>query len=139
MPVGKSTDEIPDRAPPVPVALEIVRRLDFGHPVDELQSVSTGGADRIDHHLAVRQPPRPHHAGAGQYWFPARHAAPHVDAGIARLALAGEKLLADRGIDAIAGDRGAAANRAAVGATRPVGKMQADTGLVLFDAGAMMA
>src|SRR5260370_27571998 len=50
----------------------------------------------IDHHLAVRQPPRPHHAGAGQYWFPSRHTAPHVDAGIARLALAGEKLLADR-------------------------------------------
>src|SRR5260221_12511436 len=96
MPVGEGADEIPDRASPVPVALEIIRRLDFGHPIDELQSVWAGGVDRIDHHLAVRQPSRPYHAGAGQYWFPSRHAAPHVDAGIARLALAGEKLLAGR-------------------------------------------
>src|SRR5438874_6895758 len=57
MPVGEGADEILDRASPVPVALEIVRRLDFGHPVNKLEPVSTGGADRIDHHLAVRQPP----------------------------------------------------------------------------------
>src|SRR5260221_12021518 len=133
MPVGEGTDEIPDRASPVPVALEIIRRLDFGHPIDELQSVWAGGVDRIDHHLAVRQQSRPYHAGAGQYWFPSRHAAPHVDAGIARLALAGEKLLADRGGDAIAGDCETAEHRAAVGETRPAGIMEADTGFVLMD------
>src|SRR5258708_16571698 len=98
MPVGEGHDEIPDRASPVPVALEIVRRLDFGHPIDELQSVWAGGADRIDHHLAVRQPSPPYHAGAGQYWFPSRHPPPHVYAGKPRFAPPSKKLLPDSAI-----------------------------------------
>src|SRR5436305_661187 len=65
MPIGERADEIGDCARPVPVALAVGRCLDFGHPVDELQAVGVRGANRIDHHLAVRQPSRPHHAGAG--------------------------------------------------------------------------
>src|SRR5260370_41805405 len=95
-------------------------------------------ADRIDHHLAVRQPSRPHHAGAGQYRLPSRHAAPHVDAGIAWFSFIREKPFADRGIDAVAGDGGAPAHHIAVGAARPVGKMDADAGPILFDADAVM-
>jgi len=139
MPVGERADEIVDRAGPVPVALAINRGFDFGHPVDQLQAVITGSTDRIDHHLAMRQPSRPHHAGAGQNRFPSRHPAPHVDAGIARLAFAGEKLLAHRRIDAVAGDRDAAAHVGAGSASGPVGKMHAHAGLVLLDAGAVMA
>src|SRR5258708_30431281 len=95
--------------------------------------------DRIDHHLAVRQPARPHHAGARQYRLPSRHAAPHVDAGIARFALVREKLLADRGVDAVAGDRGTAAYGASVHASRPVRETDVDAGRILFYADAMMA
>ncbi len=135
---ANGADEIVDRAWPVPVALAIDRRLDFGDPVDQLQPVGAGGADRIDHHLAVRQPSRPHHAGARQHRLPARHAAPHVDAGIARLAFVRKKLLADRRIDAVAGDRDATAHGAAVRAARPIGEMHADAGLILLDAEAMM-
>ena len=139
MPVGERADEILDRTGPGPVALAIGLCLDFGHPIDELQPVRAGGlTDRIDHHLAVRQPASPHHAGARQHRFPSRHAAPHVDAGIARFAFAREKLLADRGIDAVAGDGGTTAYGAAVAASRPVGKTDADTGLILFNSDAVL-
>ena len=57
MPVGECGDEIVERARPVPVALAVVRRLDLGDPVDELQPVGVGTADRIDHHLAMRSQP----------------------------------------------------------------------------------
>ena len=139
MPVGEGADEIVERTGPVPVALAIVRRFDFGDPVDELQPVRVHGADRIDHHLAMRQPAGAHHAGARQHRPPARHAAPHVDAGIARLALVRKKLLADRGIDAVAGDRHTAAHGGTVSASRTVGKRHGDAGLVLFDTEAMPA
>src|ERR1700738_4541351 len=87
----------------------------------------------------MRQTSRPHHAGVRQHRLPSRHASPHVDAGIARFALAREKLLADRGVDAVAGDRGATAYGAAIGAPRPVRETDVDAGLILFDADAMMA
>ena len=138
MPVGKRADEVVDRARPVPVALAVDRSLDFSDPVDELQPVGAGGADRIDHHLAVRHPSRTHHAGARQHRLPAGDAAPHVDAGITRLALVRKKLLADSGVDAVAGDRGPAAHGAAVRSRWPVGKMHADARCVLLDADAMM-
>src|SRR6201999_793287 len=92
----------------------------------------------IDHHLAVRHPPCPHHAGAGQYRLPSRHAAPHVNAGIAWLAFVRKELLADGRIDAVAGDHGAAADRAADSAARPIGKMHADAGSILLDTNTVM-
>ncbi len=137
MPVGERADEVVERAGAVPVALAIVRRLDLGDPVDQLQAVGAGLADRIDHHLAMRQPARAHHARARQHRLPPRHAAPHVDAGIARLAFVGEELLADRRIDAVAGDRDAAAHGEALLAAGTVGEGDGDTGLILRDAEAM--
>ena len=64
MPVGEGGQKIAERARPVPVALAIDRGFDLGHPVDQLQSIRAGMADRINHHLAVRQPSGPYHAGA---------------------------------------------------------------------------
>ena len=133
MPVGKGADEIVERTGTVPVALAITPRFDFGDPVDELQAVRVRGTDRIDHHLAMRQPAGAHHAGARQHRPPARHAAPHVDAGIARLAFVGKELLANRRIDAVAGDRHTAAHGRTVSASRTVGERHGYAGLVLFD------
>src|SRR6202043_2036327 len=83
-------------------------------------------------------PSRPDHACARQDRLPSRDPAPHVDAGITRLAFAGEKLLADRRADAVAGDRGAAADGVAWSAARLGRKMHADARLVLLDANAVM-
>ena len=138
MPVGKSADEIVERARAIPVAPAIVGRLDLGDPVDELQAVAAGFTDRVDHHLAMRQPARARQARARQDRLPPRDAAPHVDAGIARLALIGEKLLADHRIDAVAGNRGASAHALADGIAGADRKMQGDAVVVLLDAGAVM-
>src|SRR5271169_2000870 len=115
MPVGERADEVVDVPDPVPVALAVDRRFDFGNPVDGLQPVAVRGTDWIDHHLAVRQPSRPREARARQNRLPPRDAAPHVDAGIARLAFVRKKLLADNRVDAVASDRGATADGGADG------------------------
>src|SRR5580692_111018 len=116
MPIGERAEEVVERAWAIPVAPAIDGSFDLGDPVDELQAVMARLADRVDHHLAMRQPTRACQTCARQDRLPPRDAAPHVDAGIARFALIGEKLLADDRVDAVAGDRGAAAHALAGGA-----------------------
>src|SRR5664279_4788389 len=137
MPVGEGADEIDQGASPVPVTFEIARRFDFGDPVDKLQSIAVDGADRVDHHLAMRQPAGTYQAGAREDRLPARDAAPHVDAGIAGLAFVREELLAEDGIDAVAGDRDTALHGASFAAARPIGKCHRDAVLVLRNAETM--
>src|SRR3984957_7603930 len=138
MPVGEGADEIAERACAIPVAPAIVGRLDFGDPVDELQAVTAGLTDRIDHHLAMRQPAGARHACARQDRFPPCDAAPHVDAGITRLAFVEKKLLADYRIDAVAGNRRATAYALADGIARADRKMEGDAVVVLLHADTMM-
>src|SRR5438105_3298683 len=84
MPIGEGGAEILEPAAPIPVAPLVPRRLDLGHPVDELGSRAVDVvADRVDHHFAGGEPTGAHHAGSREKGRPARHAAPHVDAGIA--------------------------------------------------------
>src|SRR5262249_2753471 len=135
---GERADEIVARSGAVPVALAVIRRLDFGDPVDELQAVRARGADRIDHHLSVRQPTGAPHARARQDRLPARRAAPHVDAGITRLAFVGIELLAHRRIDAVAGDGDATARGDAVPAARAVAESHGHAALVLRNTKTMM-
>src|SRR5215813_7452043 len=87
----------------------------------------------------MRQPAGAHHACAREDRPPACHAAPHVDAGIARLAFVRKELLADRRIDAVAGDRNTPTHSEAVGPAGAVGEGDGDTILVLFDAEAVTA
>src|SRR5262249_8193968 len=137
MPVGERADEIVKRTGAVPVALAMIRRLDLCHPVDELQAVRAGGADRIDHHLPMRQPTGAHHARGRQHRLKAPYPAPDVNAGVARLALVGKELLADDGMDAIARDRDAATHGEAVSAAGSVGERNGDAVFVLLDTEAM--
>jgi hypothetical protein len=67
-----------------------------------------------------REYPGADHARAREDRRPARHAAPHVDAGIARLAFARIKLFSKDGIDAVAGDRDTAWRSVPLTAARPV-------------------
>jgi len=87
-------------------ACRIIGRLDLGHQSDELKSIAISCADRRDHHLAMRRHP-PDHAGAATGSASTRHAAPHVDARVARIASSRKKLAGNRRMDAVAGDRGA--------------------------------
>jgi hypothetical protein len=81
----------------------MLRRLDFGDPVDELPALRIDVvADRIDHHLAMREPAGPNHARPRKKRRPRRHAAPHVDAGIARLVFVRMQLPAHDRVQAIA-------------------------------------
>src|SRR5688572_12657878 len=57
------------------------------------------------HQLPGRQPAGAHHARPRQDRLPARHATPHVDPGVVRLALVRIELLADHRMDAVAADR----------------------------------
>jgi len=97
-----------------------------------------GLTDRIDHHLAVRQPARPDHAGTRQHGFPSRYAAPHVDAGIARFAFAGKNCL--RIAELMPSQAMAARPRTVLRwlPPGPVGKPDADTGLILLNSDAVM-
>ena len=111
VPVLEGRVEILDPAAEVPVLHHVARRLDFGHPVDELAARGVQfAADRVDHHLADFQPACHRHAGAGQERLRARHAAPHVDALVRGRTFAWKELLAHGGMDAVAAD-GAAARR----------------------------
>src|SRR5206468_1611232 len=103
--VGECTDEILESPVAIPVARPMLRCLDLGNPVDELQP---GGVDvvanRVDHHLAVGEPAGADHAGAVQYRRPPRDAAPHVDAGVPRRTFLRMQLPADNGMQSVAGD-----------------------------------
>ena len=113
VPVGDAVDEILEPAGTVPVALGlVVGRLDIEDPIDELAAFGVDiVADRIDQNLGDVEPADAHHAGAGEVGLPARDAAPHIDAGIARRAFVRIELLANHRVDAFATDDHVAALR----------------------------
>ena len=104
VPVGEGGDKILEAARPVPIPAPVVGGLEFGDPVDELAAVGMV-AHRVNHHLAGAEPASAHHAGAGQKGWLAGHPAPHVDAGIDRLALVGVELPAHGRMNTVAGNQ----------------------------------
>jgi hypothetical protein len=68
-------------------------------------------ADGIDHDLRMGEPADADHGGDVEDRRPARHAAPHIDTGVDRLAFVGVELLADHRVNAVGADDGSAALR----------------------------
>src|SRR5262245_5635932 len=102
-PAFGAADEILHPRGTVPVPALVLRRLDLPQPVHELPAFGVDAvADRVVNELAGREPAGARHARAGQDRLPARHAAPHVDPAVARLAFIGVELPADHGVNAVA-------------------------------------
>src|SRR5207302_6969672 len=96
MPIGERSDEIVDVAWTIPVARLVAARLDLRDPVHQLSPLSIDiVANRINNHLAGREPSCADHARARQYRRPDRDAAPHLDARIERGAFVRTARLAD--------------------------------------------
>ncbi len=140
MPVVKNVDEVVELAGAIPVSSLIVRGRDLGNPVDELAAFAVDVvADRVDHHLARREPAGADVARASAIRLPARDAAPHVDAGIHRLTFIGMELLANDGMKAIAGNHDLAFLRRALLAGIGIGEEGPGAGAILVKAGAFPA
>jgi hypothetical protein len=135
VPVGEGADEVVQIAPAVPVPRDVVRRLDLGHPVQQLAALAVHVVDdRVDDELAAVEPAGAHHARPGQERPADGHTAPHVDARIPGFALARVELPADGRMHAVAGDDDV---RADTGQCRVVGggtERQVRRVLVLRDA-----
>src|SRR5580765_8524872 len=111
--------EILEPAVQIPVRPDVARGAELGSPGDELAALRVElFADRVDDDLADVEPAALNEALAAEIRRPARHAAPHVDAGVCRRTLVGVKLPAHRGMNAVAGDRNAAARDRTSGEAR---------------------
>ena len=141
VPIGIGIDEVGERSRPVPIALRaVLRRFDFRDPVDELPPCGVDVvADRVDHHLAVGKPAGAHHAGARQERLPGRHAAPHVDARVARLAFMRMQLLADDRMQPVAADHHVGALRRTRIACPRIDEMDGDPAAALRETRALPA
>ena len=128
-------DEIGKVARLVPVVHLDGVALELGGPVDELVAFAVDVVDdRIDHDLAGEDRADAQIAAPGEDRLVPRHAAPGVDAG-EHHAVA-DQLLAQRRVDAVAGDHDAGRDRRQRLPARRLLEQDARAALVLLDADA---